>query len=85
MEGIAGIEPRELERRRERVRRAWAYRRVDHLPLGFILEDYQPLHRAGAVPERPEAAGGEHRLASTGCCASCRTTTCPPRASGPGT
>jgi hypothetical protein len=39
MEGIAGIEPRELERRRERVRRAWAYRRVDHLPLGFILED----------------------------------------------
>jgi uroporphyrinogen-III decarboxylase len=38
-EGIAGIQPRELERRRERVRRAWAYRRVDHLPLGFILED----------------------------------------------
>jgi hypothetical protein len=39
MEGIADIESRELERRRERVRRAWAYRRVDHLPLGFILED----------------------------------------------
>ena len=36
---IAAIQPRELERRRERVRRAWAYRRVDHLPLGFILED----------------------------------------------
>lgn len=36
---IAAINPRELERRRERVRRAWAYRRVDHLPLGFILED----------------------------------------------
>jgi len=39
LEGIAGIEPHELERRRERVRRAWAYRRVDHLPLGFLLED----------------------------------------------
>jgi hypothetical protein len=40
MEGIGSIEPREMERRRERVRRAWAYRAVDHLPLGFILEDY---------------------------------------------
>jgi hypothetical protein len=40
VKGIADIDPREIERRRERVRRAWAYRRVDHLPLGFILEDY---------------------------------------------
>jgi uroporphyrinogen-III decarboxylase len=40
MEGISGIEPREIERRKERVRRAWTYRRVDHLPLGFFLEDY---------------------------------------------
>jgi hypothetical protein len=40
MEGIGGIDRRELERRKERVRRAWAYRRVDHLPLGFVLEDF---------------------------------------------
>jgi hypothetical protein len=40
MEGIGGIDSREIERRKERVRRAWAYRRVDHLPLGFVLEDF---------------------------------------------
>jgi hypothetical protein len=40
MDGIGGIDRAEIERRRERVRRTWAYRPVDHLPLGFILEDY---------------------------------------------
>ena len=40
MAGIGDIDPREIERRKERVRRAWAYRRVDHLPLGFVLEDF---------------------------------------------
>jgi uroporphyrinogen-III decarboxylase len=38
--GIDCIDSGDIERRRERVRRAWAYRRVDHLPLGFILEDF---------------------------------------------
>jgi len=30
----------ELERRKERVRRVWQYLEVDHIPLGFVLEDF---------------------------------------------
>jgi uroporphyrinogen-III decarboxylase len=39
IDGIANIYSREIERRRERVRRAWAYQRVDHLPIAIVLED----------------------------------------------
>jgi hypothetical protein len=38
-DGIGGIDRAEIERRRERVRRTWSSRPVDHLPLGFVLED----------------------------------------------
>ena len=40
MNGISSIDGRELGRRKERVRRAWRYQRVDHIPLGFCLDDY---------------------------------------------
>jgi uroporphyrinogen-III decarboxylase len=40
MQGIAGIDHGEIERRKERVRRAWAYQAVDHIPLGFFCEDF---------------------------------------------
>jgi len=39
IDGIAGIDAREIERRRERVRRAWAYQPVDHLPVALFLEE----------------------------------------------
>ncbi len=32
------IDRAELERRKERIRRAWSYRRVDHVPIAFVLE-----------------------------------------------
>lgn len=37
---LAEISPAEVARRKERIRRAWKYQRVDHVPLGFFLEDY---------------------------------------------
>jgi hypothetical protein len=40
MAGIHDIDKRQLEVRKERVRRTWSYRAVDHVPLSFILEDY---------------------------------------------
>ncbi len=40
MDGLAGLDRREIERRKERIRRAWAYLPVDHLPLGFFREDF---------------------------------------------
>jgi len=38
IDGIANIDAREIERRRERVRRAWNYLPVDHLPIAIFLE-----------------------------------------------
>jgi hypothetical protein len=38
--GIKDIRHEEIEERKERVRRAWRYRRVDHIPLNFFLDDY---------------------------------------------
>jgi len=38
--GIKDIQHEEIERRKERVRRAWKYRRVDHIPLNFFLDDF---------------------------------------------
>jgi uroporphyrinogen-III decarboxylase len=40
VEGIQDIHHGEIEQRKERVRRTWAYRRVDHIPLNFFLDDY---------------------------------------------
>ena len=40
MEGIMHIDVHEIERRKERVRKAWRYEEVDHIPLGFVLEDF---------------------------------------------
>ena len=40
MEGIGDIQHAEIERRKDRVRRVWQYRRVDHLPLSFFLDDF---------------------------------------------
>ena len=40
MTDIDSIDHHEIEARKERVRRAWAYREVDHIPLGFVLEDF---------------------------------------------
>jgi uroporphyrinogen-III decarboxylase len=37
---LASIDRREIERRRDRIRRAWARRRVDHTPIAFVLEDF---------------------------------------------
>ena len=41
--GIGSIEAGEIERRRERVRRAWTYHRVDHLPIRVQHPCFQPL------------------------------------------
>jgi hypothetical protein len=38
--GIADIDPSEMERRRDTVRRLWEYRRVDHIPIGVWLDDF---------------------------------------------
>ena len=38
MTGLADLDRGELERRRERFRRVWSYRRVDHLPVTFVLD-----------------------------------------------
>jgi len=40
--GITSIDPREIEQRKERVRRAWRYQRVDHIPIGIALDDPGP-------------------------------------------
>jgi len=40
VEGIKDIRHEEIERHKERVRRVWRYRRVDHIPLNFFLDDY---------------------------------------------
>lgn len=40
MEGINDIDHKEIEKRKERVRRTWAYKKVDHIPIGFFLEDF---------------------------------------------
>ena len=37
---IASIDGREIEKRKERVRRAWQRRKVDHTPIAFVLEDF---------------------------------------------
>jgi hypothetical protein len=37
---IASIDRREIERRKDRIRRAWERRRVDHTPIAFVLEDF---------------------------------------------
>ena len=38
MNGITDIDRGEIEKRKERVRRAWAYRKVDHIPLAYVLD-----------------------------------------------
>jgi hypothetical protein len=38
---IASIDGREIEKRKERVRRAWRRHKVDHTPIAFVLEDFQ--------------------------------------------
>ena len=40
MRSLADIDPREIARRKETVRRVWAYRRVDHIPIGVCLDDF---------------------------------------------
>lgn len=40
MNGIYDINRDEIEQRKERVRRTWQYRKVDHLPLTFVLEEF---------------------------------------------
>jgi hypothetical protein len=40
MTGIEEINHREIEKRKERIRRVWDYKKVDHIPLGFFLEDF---------------------------------------------
>jgi uroporphyrinogen-III decarboxylase len=37
---ITSIDGREIEKRKERVRRAWRRKKVDHTPFGFMLEDF---------------------------------------------
>jgi len=39
MNGIRDIDSMEVERRKERIRRAWSYRRVDHIPIDFFIDD----------------------------------------------
>jgi hypothetical protein len=36
--GINDIDHVEIERRKERIRRAWSYRTVDHIPLAYVLD-----------------------------------------------
>jgi len=38
---ISSIDSREIERRKDRVRKAWRRVKVDHAPIGFVLEDFQ--------------------------------------------
>jgi uroporphyrinogen-III decarboxylase len=40
MEGIRDIRHEEIESRKDRIRRAWRYQRVDHIPLNFFLDDF---------------------------------------------
>lgn len=37
---IDRLEPEELEKRKERLRRLWDYRPVDHIPIGFWADDF---------------------------------------------
>ncbi len=53
MTGIGAIDRAELERRKERVRRAWSYRRVDHIPVAFVL-DGDPPHTLRELCENGE-------------------------------
>lgn len=39
MQGIQDIDPKEIEKRKERFRRVWNYQPVDHIPMGFYLDD----------------------------------------------
>lgn len=40
MRSLADIDHREIEHRKETMRRVWAYRRVDHIPIGVWLDDF---------------------------------------------
>ncbi len=40
MDGIKDIDRDQIEQRKERIRRVWDYKSVDHMPLAFILEDF---------------------------------------------
>ncbi len=40
MRCIADIDPHEIERRRDAMRRVWSYRRVDHIPIGVWMDDF---------------------------------------------
>jgi hypothetical protein len=37
---LASIDRREIERRKDRVRKAWRRLKVDHTPIAFVLEDF---------------------------------------------
>ena len=38
MVGIEDIDAGEIERRKERFRRVWSYRKVDHIPVAYVLD-----------------------------------------------
>ncbi len=40
MNDISDINSSEIERRKETVRRVWNYQRVDHIPIGFWIDDF---------------------------------------------
>jgi uroporphyrinogen-III decarboxylase len=40
MDGIRDIDHNEIEKRKDRVRRAWEYKKVDHIPIGFWIDDF---------------------------------------------
>ncbi|MFH1566877.1 MAG: uroporphyrinogen decarboxylase family protein [Gemmatimonadota bacterium] len=42
MTGLADLDGREMERRRDRFRRAWRYEPVDHMPIAAWLDDPGP-------------------------------------------
>jgi len=39
MNSIGDIDSKKIELRKERIRRAWSYRSVDHIPIGFFIDD----------------------------------------------
>jgi hypothetical protein len=40
MQGLNTIDHGEIEKRKERTRRTWKYQKVDHIPIGFFLDDF---------------------------------------------
>ncbi len=40
MDGIKDIDHHEIEKRKDRVRKVWEYKKVDHIPIGFFIDDF---------------------------------------------